>query len=142
MKGEAARDYGVPVIKGRTNDAGLYSLGAALILIVVILAMAYILFLPSRRPELLPVLAGCYRGSGFLQPTQIIVDRDGILTSQGDSTKVVVSEDKGGFSLLPAKRVFLDGHRGTRLYMSPAPHSYLGSLRNWIASECLGELPI
>lgn len=95
-------------------------LWGALILFSVLVSWAIILFHPSRRPEVLPSLSGCYRGVGPLSAVEMVLSPSGTLALQGHALKVEVAEDKGGLSLLPDQRLTYDPAFPSRLAITSA----------------------
>jgi hypothetical protein len=65
-------------------------------------------FKPSRRPDLMPSLAGCYRGDGPLSGVAMAITPEGVLAAQGQVLKIVVTKDKIGISFSPDRRITYD----------------------------------
>jgi hypothetical protein len=83
-------------------------MSAVAIVLVVLVAWAFILFKPSRRPDLMNSLAGCYRGDGQLAGVEMVISPEGMLNAQGQTLKVTIAQDKIGISFLPDRRITYD----------------------------------
>jgi len=93
-------------------------IGTVAILLVVLGAWAFIFFKPSRRPDLMNSLAGCYRGNGPLSDVEMVFSSNGLLGVQKQILKFTIAEDKTGLSFLPDRLITFDPNFPSKLVIN------------------------
>jgi hypothetical protein len=84
------------------------AIGGGLILFSIIAIWAVILFRSNARPDLLPELAGCYRGPAALQGPEVRVSKSGEMSSGKMRVAVSINLDKVGISFLPDEKIVMN----------------------------------
>lgn len=79
-----------------------------LILLIVIGIWGVMFFRSNSRPNLLPDLAGCYRGPATLRRPGVRVSKLGEMSSENVKVVVSINLDKEGISFLPAEKIVMN----------------------------------
>lgn len=81
--------------------------GGGLILLIVVGIWGVIFLRSDSRPNLLPALAGCYRGPTTLLRPEVRVSKSGEMSSGNVRVVVSINLDKEGISFLPAEKIVM-----------------------------------
>jgi hypothetical protein len=82
--------------------------GGGLILVTVIGIWGVIFFRSNSRPNLLPELAGCYRGPATLARRDVRISKSGEMSSGNVKVTISINLDKVGIAFLPTEKIVMN----------------------------------
>jgi hypothetical protein len=82
--------------------------GGGLVLLIVIGIWGVMFFRSNSRPNLLPELAGCYRGPATLVRREVRVRKSGEMSSGSVKVAISINLDKVGISFLPTEKIVMN----------------------------------